>query len=351
MNYFQIFISKGLLFIFFIISSCTKPLVQVSYVPNQPDTTKVLETIAFGSCNKTSLSQDIWSSIEQTESDLWVWLGDVIYADTDDMEKMEEMYNDQKAVSDYATFVKSTPIIGIWDDHDYGQNDGGKDFEAKAEAQQLFLNFLDIPKSAEVRNTEGIYQSYTIGKDDKTVKFILLDTRYFRDNLERNTMSAARYKINETGDILGETQWQWFKEELTNSTATFNIICSSIQIVPEEQLFEKWANFPTARQRFLDLIIETQPNNPVILSGDRHISEVSKIELNGFEQPVYEITSSGLTHAYTSDRAKSEPNKYRVGELINERHFALLKIDWETVEINTEIRDVNGRLLQSVDLE
>lgn len=339
-----------LLFLLIIpINSCVTP--QVPYAANLPDTTKTLEIIAFGSCNKTNLEQNIWSSIQATKPDLWVWLGDVIYADTDDMNKMQKMYQAQKAIPEYATFVKSTPIIGIWDDHDYGQNDGGKDFEMKAVSQQLFLDFMDIPKNAAVRNRAGVYQSYTIGKGDKTIKFILLDTRYFRDKLEKNTTSAARYKINETGDILGESQWKWLENELENSTATFNIICSSIQVLPEEQLFEKWTNFPTARQRFLDLIVKTQPNNPIILSGDRHISEVSKIDLDGFEQPVFELTSSGLTHAYTSNNAKSEPNKYRVGELINERHFALLKVDWEKETMTTEIRDVDGELLQSVDLE
>lgn len=349
MNHCQNLVFKGLFLSIILISSCVTPLVQDS--ENQPDTTTVLEAIAFGSCNKTSLPQNIWLSIEQTEPDLWVWLGDVIYADTDDMDRMEEMYNNQKVVPEYATFVKSTPIIGIWDDHDYGQNDGGKDFKAKEESQQLFLDFLDIPKKAEVRNTEGIYQSYTIGQDDKTVKFILLDTRYFRDNLEQNTTGSARYNINKTGDILGEAQWKWLESELENSTATFNIICSSIQIIPEEQLFEKWANFPIARQRFMDLIVKTQPANPILLSGDRHISEVSKIDLDGFEQSVYEVTSSGLTHAYTGNNAKSEPNKYRVGELINERHFALLNINWETLKMTTEIRDVDNELLQKVVLE
>ena len=116
----------------------------------------------------------------------------------------------------------------IWDDHDYGQSDGGKNFKVKAEAQQLFLDFVGVPKDAEVRKTEGIYQSYTIGKGDKTVKFILLDTRYFRDDLEKNPSRNPRYFPNETGDMLGENQWKWLENELENSTATFNIICSGI---------------------------------------------------------------------------------------------------------------------------
>jgi alkaline phosphatase D len=349
MNYKTTFIIS-LLPLFVLVSSCLKPRISLVYSPTAIEETKVLETIAFGSCNRTDLEQNIWPSIRQTNPDLWIWLGDAIYADTENMEKMKRMYEEQKAVQAYTYFVRTTPIIGTWDDHDYGESDGGKNFKAKAEAQQLFLDFLDVPETAEVRQTEGVYQSYLIGEADKTVKIIVLDTRYFRDDLEKDPSGKARYLLNKEGDILGEKQWQWLENELATSTAAFNIICSSIQVLAEEQLFEKWANFPTARQRLLDLIVKTQPQHPIMISGDRHIGEVAKIKLDGFEQPIYEITSSGLTHAYTKNSATAEPNKYRVGNLINQRHFALLQIDWQTKKITSEIRDVNGNLLQSTDL-
>lgn len=339
-----------LLFVIIPHLSCAAPN-NVKYIKNPPDSSAILETIAFGSCNKTHLSQTYWTSIQENNPDLWIWLGDIIYADTNDMNRMQDMYNAQKNVPEYAQFVEKTPIVGIWDDHDYGQNDGGKHFEVKADAQQLLLDFLDVPKKAEVRKTGGIYQSYMIGQGDKTIKFILLDTRYFRDDLQPNPTRSPRYIINETGDILGEQQWKWLEQELEKSTATFNIICSSIQVLPEEQMFEKWANFPIARQRLLALIAKTQPKNPIILSGDRHIAEVSKIKIDGLEKPLYEVTSSGLTHAYTNANAKSEPNQYRIGELINVRHFAVLKIDWEAVKLTAEIKSIDNEVLQTIDLE
>ena len=342
---------KTFLFPLFLLTSCFAPRALLTSTSANLEPTKTLETIAFGSCNRTDLEQNIWQSIQQTNPDLWVWLGDAIYADTDNMNKMKRMYDEQKAVTAYANFVHTTPIIGTWDDHDYGESDGGKNFKPKAEAQQLFLDFLDVPKTAAVRQTEGVYQAYTFGEGNQKIKLIVLDTRYFRDDLEKNPSGKTRYLPNKTGDILGEEQWNWLENELTNSSAAFNIICSSIQVLAEEQMFEKWANFPAARQRLLDLIVKTQPQNPIFISGDRHIGEVAKIKLDGFESPIYEITSSGLTHAYTKNSAKSEPNKYRVGDLINQRHFALLKIDWETQKIVSEIRDINGNLLQSTDLQ
>jgi alkaline phosphatase D len=347
----KLFLSIILIFCFLLFENCVTPNTNVGVVSKQIDTTKPLEILAFGSCNKSDLPQDYWQNIGKTNPDLWVWLGDMIYADTENMDKLKTIYDGQKTNAFYADFATKTPIIGMWDDHDYGENDGGKTYTKKQESQQIALDFLDVPKDAEVRKREGLYQSYTFGEKGKTVKIILLDSRYFRDELQKNTSGYARYLINKTGDILGETQWQWLENELVNSKAEINIIGSSIQIIPEEQGFEKWANFPVARQRFLDLIAKTQPKNPIIISGDRHIAEISKIKLDSFETPIYEITSSGLTHAYTKPEAKNEKNKYRFGELINEKNFAILKIDWQTGMVVAEIHSTEGGVLLRFKLE
>ena len=41
--------------------------------------------------------------------------------------------------------LKGTKIIGVWDDHDYGINDGNKDFYKKDEMRKIFLDFVDEP--------------------------------------------------------------------------------------------------------------------------------------------------------------------------------------------------------------
>ena len=214
---------------------------------------ELVETIAFGSCNKQDEPQPMWSFIVSEKPDLWLWLGDNIYADTEDMEEMQQMYAKQKSNPAYQKLLKQCPILGTWDDHDYGVNDGGKDFPKKVESKKLMLDFLDVPEDAAVRNREGAYQSYTIGLEGKRVKIILLDIRYFRDPLKKNPDAYQRYHINPDGDVLGEAQWQWLEAELRNSEAQLNLIAGGIQFLPTEQGFEKWANFPKARQRILDL--------------------------------------------------------------------------------------------------
>ncbi len=319
--------------------SCTSTQSSVSSKVRSLDTTVVLTKIAFGSCNKQYLDQSYWTKIAAEKPDLWVWLGDNVYADTKNMRKMKGIYDDQKNNVHYKKMHEHTPVIGIWDDHDYGKNDAGKEYVKKEESKKLMLKFLDVPKSNPVWNREGGYQSYTIGPKGKKVKFILLDARYFRDNLEADTKSRHRYLPNKDGTILGDAQWKWLENELKNSDANIHIIASGIQFIPTDHFFEKWSLFPKERERLFELIKRVNPKNPMLWSGDRHISEVSKIDL-GLENPLYDITCSGLTHAY---EGISEINTHRVSAVVHETNYGMMEFEWsrDSVRVKTYIKSMN----------
>ena len=51
----------------------------------------------------------------------------------------------------------SKQIHVIWDDHDYGKNDGGGSYRFKEYAQNLYIDFWDIPANDPRANREGIY--------------------------------------------------------------------------------------------------------------------------------------------------------------------------------------------------
>ncbi|MBB4078799.1 uncharacterized protein (DUF1499 family) [Lewinella aquimaris] len=296
--------------------------------PPQPETT----TIAFGSCNRQDAPQGYWETIASHRPAAWLWLGDNIYSDTDNMDRMQADYDQLTGTPEYAAFVATTPLIyGAWDDHDYGKNDAGKEWYAKDDAKRLMMDFLRVPADAAVRHREGTYQSYLIGN----IKVILLDTRYFRDTLAPAVRSGDRYGPNETGDVLGEQQWTWLEAELRDSDADAHLIGSSIQVLPTDHGYEKWANFPNARARLLRLLADTRPAMPLLLSGDRHLAEFMVDSLG--EYAVYEMTSSGLTHAYENAR---EANDKRIGPLITERNYGLLHFSSNSdgVQLTAEVR-------------
>lgn len=309
-----------------------------------------LTRIAFGSCSNEELPNEMWSHMAQQKPQLCILLGDNIYGDTHDMVSMRAQYDMQKKKPSYQALLKQCPVIGTWDDHDYGQNDGGKNYSKKHESKIEFMRFMDIPENDPMRTHEGVYGAHTYGTAGKKVKVILLDVRSFRDTTIRSTVKGRRYEPNPEGDMLGEAQWVWFENEIMNSDADVHIIGSGIQLISNDHAWEKWGNFPKSRQRMLDLLARHKPKNPLVLSGDRHIAEISRMEVEGLPKPLYDFTSSGLTHTWNlstwKDMPVNESNPNRVGKLVIEKNFGMILIDWSgpSPVIRLEVRGEDNAL-------
>ncbi len=82
--------------------------------------------------------------------------------------------------------------------------------------------------------------------------------------------------------------------------------------------------FPRARERLFRVIDASGVPGAVLLSGDRHISELSRHD-EAAGNPLYEFTSSGLTHHAPMHEAA---NRHRVGPLVAALNYGLVTIDW-----------------------
>ena len=308
----------------------------------EPGSDQPLQRIAFGSCNHDDKPQPHWSAIADAKPDLWIWLGDIVYARAGDVADLARRYRSLKENPAYTAFRKQTHVLGVWDNHDFIT---GKDLQAnKIESQRLLLDFLDEPAASPRRQQAGVYAAYTFGPVGKQVKIILLDGRF--------------HLATAGSDVLGVEQWAWLEQQLTNSTADVHLIGSGIQVVATEHSYDKWADLGGARQRLLDVIAKAQPRNVIFLSGDRHFGEVAKLSDPRFPQPLYDITSSGLTH-YAKDwlflsNFSKERNQYRVGSPYLGFNFGLLEFDWEaalpTVTLQIRSTDNQVRVEEKVTL-
>lgn len=314
-----------------VLVGCRKSMPAATSSPSQTPIT----TIAFGSCSDQKRPQPLWDDIVGQKPQVWVWLGDNIYGDSENMDTLKAKYGRQKSNPVYQQLRQSTSVIGVWDDHDYGVNDGGKEYPFRKQSQQLMLDFLDVPAASPLRTQEGAYSVHTYGPKGKRVKVILLDGRYFRDALKKNGKDNVP---DPSGDMLGETQWKWLEAQLTGSDADVHVIGCGIQFLPEEHVYEKWANFPTSRQRLLDMLGKTKPKGTLLISGDRHVAEVSKVTVPGLGYDLYDITSSGLTHV---SKAHEEANRHRVGEMVAQLNYGLISIDWNAKPLTATVR-ING---------
>ena len=305
-------------------------------------------TIAFGSCNKQKIENILWKEIQKNKPNLWVWGGDNIYADTDNMDTLRSGYQTLKKQKGYADLVQNISVMATWDDHDYGVNDGGIEFSEKEMSQEVFLDFFNVDKKSPRRNQNGVYNSEIFKTPKGSIKVLVLDTRYFRTPLTKSKRNKKRFAPNKFGEgtILGETQWTWFINELNNSTADFNIIVSSIQILSAEHGFETWGNFPHEVEKLKNTIVKSNAKGVVLLSGDRHISEFSKTSVANLSFPLIDFTSSGLTHSYQN--FSSEKNKYRIQNVVSEISFGILKFNFDARKITMQMRGKDNKLLQEL---
>lgn len=314
-----------------------------------------LQKIAFGSCVRQNQPQPIWNEIIAQHPDLFILLGDNVYGDTEDMQVLQEKYDQLGAKPGFQKLQASTPILSVWDDHDYGVNDGGANYPKRKASEQVFLNFFEVPDSSKRRQHAGIYGAKMFGAKDRRVQVILLDTRYFRSSLKkwpegkRQTPGPYQPNTNPEATILGEQQWEWLEQQL-EKPAKLRIVASSIQVVPEEHGWEMWANFPHERQRLFDLIQQTQANGVIFLSGDRHLAEISRYDEAGQVYPIYDVTSSGLNSAGANP---DEANRHRVSSgNFGEENFGLITVDWNQEDplINLQIRNVKGTVAREHQL-
>ena len=271
-----------------------------------------IHRIVYGSCIKQNQPMPIFREMLKKKPDLALLIGDNIYGDSEDMSVIRSKYQMLRSNSDYARFEDSVPILATWDDHDYGQNDGGADFLQRHNSQKEFLSCWKVPRQSIRWQREGVYHSKIYGEAGHRLQVILLDTRFFRSPLRKGETRrvAGPYVPDEdpAKTMLGDSQWKWLDEQL-RVPAEVRLIVSSIQCIAEAAGQETWSNLPHERQRLFDLLRSTGANGVILLSGDRHWSELSVLEKE-LDYPLYELTSSSLNQVSSRDTSE---NRFRTG--------------------------------------
>lgn len=306
---------------------------------------RALTRIAFGSCARQDKDQPIWDRVNAWKPDLFIFLGDNIYGDTEDMAVMRAKYDMLAAKPGFRTLRRTTPVIATWDDHDYGVNDGGSEYPKKAESRALFLDFWGVPAGHDRRRHDGIYGSYMFGPEGRRVQVILPDNRTFRTPLLGYSVEPedkGQYIVNPdpAATLLGQQQWDWLEAELQRP-ADLRILASSTQVLPDAPGYEAWINYQADHQRLLDLIDFARVDNLVIISGDTHYAELSRLE-ERMPYPLYELTSSGLTEVWPV----FGPNRHRIAKAPLMPNFGRLTIDWDGAEpqVLMQVELLDGRV-------
>lgn len=316
----------------------------------------VITRLAFGSCNHQSRSQHMWAQIAATNPELFLFIGDNNYGDQmwagdASLATLREAYRVQAETPELADFRSKVPMMITWDDHDFGFNDGGASFAYRRWAETIFETFWD--SSEEVKSRPGVYESRMFGEDGKVTQVIVLDTRFFRSDLDRMPYQKERPPLGSyvpsddaTKTLLGEEQWKWLEQELAKP-ADFRIIASSIQVITDAHNYESWENLPLERQKLYAMLAGREESGLVLLSGDRHAGGIytDTPEAGGGEQ-FWELTSSSLNYSFSSTERNTarEPDPKRLTDFISEENFGLVEIDWEGRTFTLSMRGSEGEV-------
>ena len=314
--------------------------------------------IAFGSCAKQSKPQPIWATVRAARPDLFLFLGDNLYADAKDAETLRQRYAEFRRVEALQSFRREVPHLATWDDHDFGDDDVGGEYPFKALSQQLFCDEWNEPADSPRRTRPGIYEAWRIERGGRTVQVLMLDLRFNRTALVADPALKQGYMAmyakaklgggpmkgwyvpnpDPAATLLGEAQWAWLAERLAEP-ADVRLIVSSVQLAAEGTGWEGWNNFPRERQRLLDLIRDKRAEGVVVLSGDMHYADLSRWDVPG-GYPLWDLTSSGLTEVWDIPT----PNARRVGAVYAGVNFGLVDLDFSTSvpTLQFSIRDLQG---------
>ncbi|MBT6164183.1 MAG: alkaline phosphatase family protein, partial [Crocinitomicaceae bacterium] len=320
---------------------------------------KEVRSLAFGSCAQAEKPMPVLDVAIQQNPDLFIWLGDNVYGDSQDISILKKAYQTLGENPFFQRLDSATRLLATWDDHDYGWNDAGRHYPLKEASKEVFLDFWDDPSDAPRRQREGIYTSYLFDGGKQDVIVILLDTRTFRDDLVRSQsillegsqgftyMADYEPHRNLDSTLLGSEQWRWLKKQL-EVEADYRVIASSTQFGVEWNGYESWSNFPSEQRKMLQLLQEANQKKSrqiptVFISGDVHYSEISKLPKleGGADLNLYDVTASGVTSVW--DFATKNSN--RVAGPIMENNVGILQLGRPgKAQISAEIWDVSGQL-------
>ncbi|MEM9739021.1 MAG: alkaline phosphatase D family protein [Pseudomonadota bacterium] len=324
-----------------------------------PSKDEAISRILIGSCNDEEEESQTLMTVARTEADLFLMVGDNVYGDRDgrayannepSLDELRESFADLAERPEFQAVREAHPMMVAWDDHDYGENDGGRDFPFKELAERVHETFWRI-EDEDVGKWPGTYYARSFGPEGQRTQVIMLDTRYFRSDLvptdEWGVTGKERYVPHQAGamqDMLGAAQWTWLENQL-QEPADVRIIASSIQVLTTDgHGFEHWNNLPDERAHLMELIDTTKANGVVFVSGDRHSAFLYR-EDGLVDYPLHELTSSSLNLSFRDET--DEMDSAQIGTGVAAENFGAVNIDWDAGTITLELLSNTGNRLRA----
>ncbi|MCP4849142.1 MAG: alkaline phosphatase family protein [Verrucomicrobiaceae bacterium] len=270
--------------------------------------------VCFGGGARYNHSKErIWNTIAARKPAAFLWLGDNLYIDDPKSRTRQRTYYYRRQLRpEFRRMVAASAQYSIWDDHDFGANDvsGGIAVdkpEWKLPVWRVFKENWLNPAYGGGEKHPGCWYSFNIGDVD----FFMTDGRYYRDFKKAKTM-------------LGDVQKRWLLDALKASKATFRVIASGTLWTEHADKggADSWWGVREEREEILSLIDRENIGGVILLSADRHRTDVYQIHRpDGYT--LYEFETSKLTNDHTHGTKKEALFSYNKGNYFGSLSFDL----------------------------
>ena len=295
-----------------------------------------------GRCRRGAVGYPIFDVMRAQQLDFFLFLGDTMYGDdlcpsppnepgadfrATTLAEYRARHRDQRGAEALRRFLDSVPVYVIWDDHEVRNNFAGPFDSQMPAGRQALREYWPIRVAAD--DPHRLYRTVRAGAD---LELFILDTRQYRSrNADQNGSAKT---------MLGERQLQWLLSGLTESTATWKVIVTTVPLsiskgggvgVPGN---DGWAGgkdgtgFERERQVIVDIILDRKVKNVVFLAGDVHYVQANAYDPNGDGTPDFHEFVAGPLSA--APGPQTPPNAgLRPTTLINEAgymNFGLIRV-------------------------
>jgi hypothetical protein len=256
----------------------------------------------------------MWEAMAREDCDFIVLLGDTCYADLGNPGHREtgylRRYSETRLALSWFRLERLVPTFAVWDDHDYGVNNGDRHFATAPFMRRLFRAFWGSTENRAWRMAFGAGSRLeAFGQ-----RFHLLDDRSWRD--PPGTPGGSHW---------GAEQREWLLADLARDGRPAWLM-NGTQFFAEWLLPEVAAADQPDDVRALTTGLAATRAPVVFVSGDTHYSEIERIDpsLIGYE-----------TREYTSSSIHSAPfygplNAYAPHRLAATRRHNFLVFDVDT---------------------
>ncbi|MBL7544723.1 MAG: alkaline phosphatase D family protein [Bdellovibrionaceae bacterium] len=266
----------------------------------------------------------MWKSVSEKQADILFFLGDNVYVDDEEVrvtpDTIWERHVETRMALDVYQTELLTPIIGIWDDHDYAMDDGDTRFTYKDESLRIFKAFFGSNDGTYLSNGPGVSSYVSLFNQ----RFVFLDSRYYREK-------GSRMK----GKIWGSEQIAWVQAKLDNQCFKPVWFINGSQFYGGYQRYESVERESISELNQMISIAKNLAAPVIFVAGDVHYSEISNLEKNILGYESVELTSSAI-HSTPADDVSDNPRRTYVTQ---ENNYMIVetKVHRSALELNINI--------------